>query len=76
MPRYHHQYLPDKVQFELGGLSQDEQKGLQAKGHVLYEKSRQYGNMQAIMLWKQKNLIFAASDPRGEGDAQVVHLSQ
>lgn len=76
VPRYHHQYLPDQVQFELGGLSLDEQQGLQAKGHVLYERSRQYGNMQAIMLWKQKNFIFAASDPRGEGEAQVIRLSR
>ncbi|MEQ8938621.1 MAG: gamma-glutamyltransferase, partial [Gammaproteobacteria bacterium] len=75
-PRYHHQYLPDQVQFELGGLSLDEQQGLQAKGHVLHERSRQYGNMQAVMLWKQKNFIFAASDPRGEGEAQVIRLSR
>jgi len=64
VPRYHHQYLPDQVQFEQGALSLAEQQGLQAKGHVLNKKSRQYGNMQAIMLSKQKNFIFAASYPR------------
>ncbi len=74
VPRYHHQYLPDEVQFELNGLSSAEQKQLKNKGHTLNEKNRQYGNMQAVMYWKQKSLKFAASDPRGEGAAEVVTL--
>ena len=76
VPRYHHQYLPDEVMFELGGLTATEQQQLENKGHKLTEKNRQYGNMQAIMVWKEKNLSFAASDPRGEGTAEVIHLSQ
>ncbi len=76
IPRYHHQYMPDQLQFELGGLTTALQQGLQAKGHVLRERGRQYGNMQAIMLWKPKGLVFAASDPRGEGEAQVIYLSR
>jgi len=71
LPRYHHQYLPDQVQYELGGLSSNELAALQTKGHSLKEKNRRYGNMQAIMIWKKKDLIYAASDPRGEGTAQV-----
>ena len=74
LPRYHHQYLPDEVQYEPGGLSYDEQAVLESKGHVLKEKNRQYGNMQAIMIWKKKDLTFAASDPRGEGLAEVLYL--
>ncbi len=76
VPRYHHQYLPDQLQFESGGLTAAEQSQLQQRGHVLSEKSRRYGNMQAVMLWKQKNVLFAASDPRGEGMAEVIYLSQ
>lgn len=71
VPRFHHQYLPDQVQYELGGLTTGEQMALTAKGHALKEKSRRYGNMQAIMIWKNKGLVFAASDPRGEGEAKV-----
>lgn len=74
IPRYHHQYLPDQVQFEKGGLTLSEQEGLKKKGHVLSEKNRRYGNMQAIMLWKKKNILFAASDPRGEGEAIVQFI--
>lgn len=76
LPRYHHQYLPDEVQYELGGLSLSEQAVLKSKGHVLKEKNRQYGNMQAIMIWKKKEITFAASDPRGEGSAEVIYMTE
>jgi len=72
VPRYHHQYLPDEVQFEQGGLGFLEQRALEKRGHVLKEKNRRYGNMQAILWDKKINLLFAASDPRGEGKAVVI----
>lgn len=75
LPRYHHQYLPDEILFEQGGLTSKEQQVLKSKGHKLNEKNRKYGNMQAIMIWKEKNISFAASDPRGEGTAEVVYIS-
>jgi len=76
VPRYHHQYLPDQVQFERGGLTINEQEGLKSKGHRLSEKNRMYGNMQAIMIWKERNISFAASDPRGEGTAEVIYFTK
>ncbi len=75
LPRYHHQYLPDQVQYERGGLTISEQEVLKRKGHQLNEKNRMYGNMQAIMIWKEKNVSFSASDPRGEGAAEVIYLA-
>ena len=72
VPRYHHQYLPDEVQFEKGGLSFLQQRALEKRGHVLNEKNRRYGNMQAILWDKKLNKLFAASDPRGEGMAVVI----
>ncbi len=76
LPRYHHQYLPDQIQYEQGGLTISEQEELKKKGHKLKEKNRQYGNMQAIMIWKKNNITFAASDPRGEGSAEVIYLTK
>lgn len=73
LPRYHHQYLPDEILYEKGGLTKKEQDELKKKGHTLNEKNRKYGNMQAIMIWKKKSLSFAASDPRGEGSAEVIY---
>ena len=76
LPRYHHQYIPDLVQYEKGGLSKDEKRKLILKGHKLKEIKRRYGNMQAIMLWKRRNISFVASDPRGEGTAEIINFYQ
>ena len=74
LPRFHHQYVPDLIQYEMGGLSEKEKKKLIMKGHELKEIKRKYGNMQAIMIWKNRNTSFVASDPRGEGVAEAIHL--
>ena len=73
LPRYHHQYLPDEVQFEQNGLTMIEQAGLRELGHTIKEKNREYGNMQTILWYKKGNQVFAASDPRGEGEAVIVY---
>lgn len=70
-PRFHHQYLPDAVEFEEGGLSAEAQAALRAKGHTLTEVARNYGNMQAVLWDRARGVVEAASDPRGEGGAQV-----
>lgn len=71
--RFHHQYLPNEIQFELGALTEGEQQKLTDKGHKLNELSRRYGNMHAIIWHQGKNKIDAAADPRGAGAAIVKH---
>ena len=73
LPRFHHQYLPDEVQFEQGGLTSAQQQKLRDRGHALKEISRRYGNMYAI-LQKPSGSLHAAADPRGEGAAEVMGL--
>lgn len=70
-PRFHHQYIPDRIQYEKGGLTDDEIKGLANLGHQLKEVRYSYGNMQGIQFNKQTQQLTAASDPRGEGFALV-----
>lgn len=70
-PRYHHQYLPDVIQYEKNALSTDEQADLQFMGHQLRELDESYGNMQLVIVNKKTNKVNAASDPRGEGIAVV-----
>ncbi len=72
LPRYHHQYMPDKIQYELGAFHDLVIKDLKNRGHQLKEISRKYGNMQAILLDRKTGKIKAASDPRGEGSAQFT----
>ncbi len=71
LPRFHHQYIPDLILYEQGGMTKDEIKGLSLLGHQLKEKRYRYGNMQGIMFNKKSKKISAASDPRGEGLALV-----
>lgn len=70
-PRFHHQYLPNHVQFEPGAFSPEQQAALRELGHQLLELERAYGNMQAILWDKTTGTLDAASDPRGEGQAIV-----
>ncbi len=69
--RYHHQYLPDQVQYERDGLAPALREALEARGHTLDEVSRNYGNMQAIVWDREAGTLEAASDPRGEGGSDV-----
>ena len=70
-PHYHHQYLPDEVDYEQGALSDAEITELQAKGHKLKLSGRQWGNMQVITWDFATGKVEAASDPRGEGEGLV-----
>ena len=67
--RFHHQYLPDLLQFEKGAFPIALQDDLRKRGHKLKEINRKYGNMQAILWDKSERAIYVASDPRGEGEA-------
>ena len=71
--RFHHQYLPNEIQFEVGALTNTEQTALGEKGHHLNELSRRYGNMHTIIWHQNDNHIDAAADPRGEGAAITKH---
>ncbi|MCU7855066.1 MAG: gamma-glutamyltransferase [Candidatus Thiodiazotropha sp. (ex Lucinoma borealis)] len=72
-PRFHHQYLPDVIQFEQDALSKSLQQQLVSMGHPLKLLDRQYGNMQAVLWNKQNGKVEAASDPRGGGSSRVVY---
>lgn len=70
-PRYHHQFLPDEVHIEQTGFSEADIADLQQRGHKVNQLTRQYGDMQTLIVDKHSKQIDAASDPRGEGLAEV-----
>jgi gamma-glutamyltranspeptidase/glutathione hydrolase len=70
-PHYHHQYLPDEVDYEQGALSDAEITALKAMGHQLKVSARQWGNMQVVTWDFASGKVEAASDPRGEGEGLV-----
>ena len=59
-PRFHHQWLPDRIQLE-PGHNVDSQRILEAMGHNIVPSQAQ-GSVQSIMM--RDGLFFGASDPR------------
>ena len=64
-PRYHHQFIPDRIEIEPGGFAQSWIDGIKRKGHEVKIGSRKWGNMQTIFIQAGSNVVFGASDPRG-----------
>ena len=73
VPRFHHQFMPDVIEYEKSALSDAELTGLAAMGHQLKLAPNAYGDMQAVQLTKASKALAAASDKRGEGKAIVGH---
>lgn len=79
LPRFHHQFLPDVVIYEPDAFNKKEISLLKKAGHNLKARTATYGsmrtatygNMHAVSWNKKKNIVEAASDPRGEGVANV-----
>jgi gamma-glutamyltranspeptidase/glutathione hydrolase len=73
--RFHHQYLPDRIDVEPGALDASLLAELERRGHRLRLLDDSYGNMQ-VVIWDQRSgEISAASDPRGIGSAEVRRAS-
>ena len=70
-PRYHHQFMPDVIEYENGAFSNEELTQLKSMGHELKPVRYPYGDMQAVLLNKSTKQLSAASDKRGEGRAVV-----
>ncbi|OOC50255.1 MULTISPECIES: gamma-glutamyltransferase [Thioalkalivibrio] len=70
-PRYHHQYLPDRVEHETGAFDAELRGQLVSRGHQLVPQVRPFGDMNAILWERGAGRLEAASDPRGEGEARV-----
>jgi len=70
-PRYHHQYLPDRVEHETGAFDAELRGQLVSRGHQLVPQVRPFGDMHAILWERGAGRLEAASDPRGEGEARV-----
>jgi len=65
LPRYHHQFWPDRIEVEPEGFSAEWRATLQGKGHTIQQSGRKWGNMQVVFKSKKTGGAQAASDPRG-----------
>ena len=69
-PRFHHQWLPDRIAYERNGLSPDTLALLRARGHAVEEIASQ-GIAQAIRYDAAEDLLEGASDPRDRDGAAL-----
>lgn len=65
LPRYHHQYWPDRIEIEPEGFSADWRSVLEERGHRLHTVNRRWGNLQAVFRPRGGGADQAANDPRG-----------
>jgi gamma-glutamyltranspeptidase/glutathione hydrolase len=65
MPRYHHQYWPDRIEIEPEGFTAAWRAAMENKGHRLHVVNRKWGNLQAVFRASVTGAAQAASDPRG-----------
>lgn len=67
-PRFHHQYLPDRIQIEAAPFAMPSEwvEALRAKGHAVDQVSRAWGNMQGVYVDKRDGSAAAYNDPRGK----------
>lgn len=68
-PRIHHQWLPDKIDYEEFGMTLDVKNNLIDKGHKIGEM-KVLGRVEGILIDKEKNIIYGATDSRGYGSAE------
>lgn len=68
LPRIHHQWHPDRIDFEPFGLTEDVKIKLMEMGHNIGNE-RVLGRMDAILIDHQNSVYFGATDPRGYGAA-------
>ncbi len=65
-PRVHHQHLPDRIEFEAGGLSPQLIEALRALGHSVEPRDDPYiGDSQAILRLPDGTLAGASDHRRG-----------
>ncbi len=69
-PRFHHQWLPDRISYERWGVSPDTARLLQAMGHHLNPVTSQ-GVAEVIVVNEKENVLEGGSDRRAPDGGAV-----
>ena len=72
-PRFHHQWIPEKVEFEKERFKNATIESLQMKGYdISSDYIRKIGRVDAIMI-SDEGFISAGADPRGDDAAAFIY---
>jgi gamma-glutamyltranspeptidase/glutathione hydrolase len=72
LPRFHHQYVPDKVYAEPDAFTAIEIAALEAMGHTVQVRESRWGNMHGVMWNRETNEVSAGSDARSDAGRAIV----
>ena len=70
-PRFHHQWLPDRIDYERYGLSPDTAKELERRGHTLRVGRGSQGVAQVVVYNAKEDLLEGGSDRRASDGAAI-----
>jgi len=70
-PRFHHQWLPDRIDYEKYGFSPDTIKELERRGHSLREGRGGQGVAQVIVFNAKEDMLEGGNDRRAADGAAV-----
>ena len=86
LPRYHHQWMPDRIEAETGAFTVDVAAALKAMGHDVdlpgdeaaggRGSSHVWGNLQTVLWDRKANTLTGGSDPRNPVGRAEVELSK
>jgi gamma-glutamyltranspeptidase/glutathione hydrolase len=72
LPRFHHQYVPDRISAEPDAFTPEQVEGLRALGHEVEVRKRTWGNMHGVLWDRETGKVSAGSDPRWPSGRAVV----
>jgi gamma-glutamyltranspeptidase/glutathione hydrolase len=72
LPRFHHQYVPDRISAEPDAFTPEEVAALEEKGHEVEVRERRWGNMHGVLWNLESGEVSAGSDPRSDAGKAIV----
>ena len=72
LPRFHHQFLPDRISAEADAFTGDELRALRELGHTVEVRDRTWGNMHGVLWNIETGEVSAGSDPRWDTGRAIV----
>ena len=72
LPRFHHQYVPDRISAEPDAFTAEEVTALETMGHTVQVSERRWGNMHGVLWNRATGEVSAGSDPRSDAGRAIV----